>query len=388
MPLCRHLLLFLSLCIGSAAAFAQEKIDPLATSAKAIVLTAAQVKSLGIESRIVSNGAGFQQSGFPGTVLVPHDRMRLLSAPFAGMVESIYGAPGLPVKKGQWLIRLSAPDALALRRDRQQAVAADVLAQQSLKRDEILFAEGIIAESRLQATRAAATQARALLNERQDAVKVAGLVEVGGGIYELRAPMDGVILEMTAQVGQRVDAAALLGKVAKLDRLWVDIQVPASVAQQLQLGQKLGLAGGVSSGRIMAIGRAVDASQSVLLRGLIEEGSESLVPGQSVEVSVYDLSSSQPSSSAAVKLPASALVRHQGGDFVFVQQPDKRGEKSGAAQNGQQRFIAIAVSLLSQSGETVLIRESTPQSSSLLQQAVVVRGASGLKAIWAGVGRE
>lgn len=348
-------------------------------------LTQAQVKSLGIEVKQGAVSNNMRQGGFPGQVVLPHDQMRLLNSPFPALVENIYGAPGLPVKKGQWLLRLSVPMALELRRDREQAAAAYLLAQQSLKRDELLFAEGIIAESRLQATRAASVQAGALFSERQDALKTAGLVDLGGGLFELRASMDGVILEQRVQVGQRVEASELLGKVGRLNTLWIDFQVPANLAGQIKVGQKIEIPSRQAYGRLIAVGRAVDASQSVLLRARIEQGGERLAPGESLEVTMAGLADSVlgAGGSAGLRLPAPALVRHQGGHYVFLQ---------NSAKESQFEFRAYAVQLLGQSGEDVLVsfldKNINVGGQALATLPVVTRGTSGLKAIWSGVGRE
>jgi hypothetical protein len=75
--------------------------------------------------------------------------------------------PGLNVAKGQVLVRMSSPQALELQRDRIQADAQATLARQSPQsRDEQLFGEGLIAESRLQASRANAAQSAAQAAER------------------------------------------------------------------------------------------------------------------------------------------------------------------------------------------------------------------------------
>ncbi|MEY4591284.1 MAG: hypothetical protein RIR18_179 [Pseudomonadota bacterium] len=350
------------------------------SSISLIRLTSTQIKSLGIETRqgVTANSA--RQGGFPGQVVVPHEQMRLLSTPFPALVEQIYGAPGLAVKKGQWLFRLSVPQALELRRDREQAAAANLLAQQSLKRDELLFAEGIIAESRLQATRASAVQAGALFSERQDALKSAGLVELGNGLFELRASLDGVILEQRVQVGQRVDASELLGKIGRMNILWVDFQVPASTATYLKVGQAIEIPAKQLHGKLIAVGRAVDASQSVQLRARIELGREQLAPGQSVEVVLAE--NGQVSSAAGLsglRLPSAALVRHQGGHFVFLQ---------AASERTQTVFQPQSVELLGQNGDDVLVKALGKTAIPLDKANVVTRGTSGLKAIWIGVGRE
>jgi membrane fusion protein, heavy metal efflux system len=350
---------------------------PVLASGAAVVLTSVQLKSLGVQTQQMDGAKGTRQGGLPGTVVVPYDQLRLVSAPFAGLVEGIYGAPGIGVKKGQWLVRLSAPQAMELRRDRQQAMAQQQLAAQSLKRDELLFGEGIIPESRLQATRAAAVQADALLAERQDALRVAGLVEVARGIFELRSPLDGVILEQHIQVGQRVEASTLLAKVARLDSLWVDMQVPSGIAAMVKVGQAVEIPSAQVTGRLTAIGRAVDATQSVMLRARIDQGASRLAPGQSVEVVLAGMGQG-----AGVRLPSSAVIRHQGGQFVFVQI---------AGDSAKTSFQPVAVIVLGQSGDEVLVRglESSEVSASALgKQPIVVKGASAIKAILAGVGRE
>jgi membrane fusion protein, heavy metal efflux system len=346
-----------------------------------IRLSAAQIKSLGIDVHQGSVATSTRQGGFPGLVVLPHDQMRLLSAPLPALVEQIYGAPGLAVKKGQWLFRLSVPQALELRRDQEQAAAANVLAQQSLKRDEVLFAEGIIAESRVQATRMAAVQASSRLTERQETIKSSGLVDLGGGLFEVRATLDGFILEQRVQVGQRVEAVELLGKIGRLNVLWIDFHVPATVAGNVKVGQKIEIPIKQLQGKIVAVGRAVDASQSVLLRAKVDQGAEQLAPGQSVEVGLAGEQNPGENQGIrqGIRLPAAALVRHQGGHFVFVQ----------TANEGQQiQFQPQAVELVSQNGEEVLVKALGNPLVALDKATVVTRGTSGLKAIWTGVGRE
>ncbi len=351
---------------------------PAMASDAGISLSATQLKSLGIQTEQIDGTKGTRQGGLPGTVVVPHDQLRLISAPFAGLVESINGAPGVAIKKGQWLIRLSAPQAMELRRDRQQAIAQQQLASQNLKRDELLFREDIISESRLQATRATLVQADALLAEREDALRITGLVEVARGVFELRSPLDGVILEQHIQVGQRVEASTLLAKVGRLDSLWVDMQVPSGIAAMVKVGQAVEIPSAQVTGRLTAVGRAVDATQSVILRARIDQGASRLAPGQSVEVVIAGIGQG-----SAVRLSSSAVIRHQGGQFVFVQ---IAGDKSNGATKVM--FQPIAVTVLGQSGDEVLVRGAEGSPDVLSKQPIVVKGASAMKAIWTGVGRE
>jgi RND family efflux transporter MFP subunit len=336
---------------------------------QSLALTSAQMKALGLEVRLAGEAGGTRAGTLPARVLVPVDQARVVAAPVAGILEALNVAPGSSVKRGQVLARLASPQALELQRDAVQAGSQSALLQQSLKRDEQLFAEGLIAESRLQATRAAATQAAALAAERRQSLALAGgMGGKNGGALVLTAPIDGVVLEQGAQLGQRVEASTLLYRIARLFPLWLEIQAPVDLAAGLREGGAVKLAGSEVSGRLIAIGRAVDAtSQTVLLRAEVSKGAETLRPGQVVEVELAAVAGK------AVSVPAAALVRHGGETLLFVQ--------TGADAQGS-RFAPRPVRVLAQGGDSVRV-EGVEAS-----EKIAVKGISGLKAMLAGVGKE
>ncbi|NJD24279.1 MAG: efflux RND transporter periplasmic adaptor subunit [Betaproteobacteria bacterium] len=334
-----------------------------------LVLTPAQVQSLGIESATLGE-ANIPASGkLPARVLVPTGQLHLVAAPVAGLVETLAAAPGLPVRRGQVLASLSSPQALEFQRDSLQAASQSALLQQALKRDEQLFAEGLIAESRLQASRAAATQASLQARERGKALDLAGIPpgKLGAGI-NLLAPIDGVILEQGVQIGQRIEAATVIYRVAQLSPLWLEIQAPLALAGRLREGMAVRVAGTRAAGKLIAIGRAVDpASQTVLLRATVTDGAAALTPGQMVEAEI------EAGAGGEVTLPAAALARHDGRTIVFVQTP---GNAPGAG------FAARPVRVLGQGGDIVTV------DGVRAGEIVVVRGASSLKAMLTGIGRQ
>lgn len=340
----------------------------LAAAADSIALTAAQMKSLGVETARIEAGAAAGQGGLPARVTVPTDQMRVVAAPVPGMIEMLAVAPGASVRRGQVVARLQSPQALELQRDALQAGSQARLAEQNLRRDEQLFAEGLIAESRLQASRANALQAGALASERRQGLALAGVApgKVGGPLA-LVAPIDGVVLEQGADVGQRVEASTLIYRIARLSPLWLEIQAPLALVG-LSAGVPVRVVGSPARGRLIAVGRAVaPGSQSVLLRAAMESGAESLRPGQAVEVEIA------VPAAAGLRLPSAALARHAGQAVVFVHAgSDARGAS----------FHAQAVKLLGQAGDSVLVEGVKPGD------AVAVKGVSGLKAVWTGVGKE
>lgn len=336
--------------------------------AETMVLQTSQIRSLGIETATIAELGNAQGSRLPARVLVPNEQMRVVTAPVGGVVEMLAVAPGDSVKRGQVLANLASPQALELQRDVLQSGSQAQLLQQSLKRDETLFSEGLIPESRLQATRAAASQAATLATERKQGLALAGVTPGKlGGPLQLVAPIDGVVLEQGVQTGQRVDGAALIYRIARLSPLWLEIQAPVDVAATLKPGATLRIADTDIDARLLAVGRAIDpASQTVLLRAEVHKGAENLRPGQVVEVALNTVGEAQ-----RITVPATALVRNANQTFVFV-------VRKADAQ--ALRIEPQAVRVLGQGGNSAQIDGLEAHSR------IVIKGASALKAIMSGVG--
>lgn len=334
-----------------------------------MMLQSTQIAAMGITTRVVGESRDLRTGSLPAKVVVPNEQMRVVAAPVGGMIDMLAVAPGSIVKRGQLVARLASPQALELQRDALQAASQSALLQRNLKRDEQLFAEGLIAESRLQASRAAAAQAGTQASERQQGLTLAGIAPGKlGGTLALTSPIDGVVLEQDAQLGQRVEASALIYRIAKLSPLWLEIQAPQAMAAGLREGMNIKLANSDISGKLIAVGRAVDpGSQSILLRASVSKGAEALIPGQVVEVELPG------AASAGQQLPAAAVIRHAGQSFVFVRT---------ATDDKGSRFEVRPIHVLSQGGDGALVEGVKPG------EQIAVKGVSGLKALFTGVGKE
>jgi RND family efflux transporter MFP subunit len=354
--------LVISLSLLSSMAVSPAKAEP-------INVRTAQMASLGIQTAVINPAQTTRAAAYPAQVRVPNAQMRLVSAPFAGMISVLAVAPGERVRRDQVVAELASPSALELQREALQASNQTALLQKALKRDEQLFAEGLIPESRFQATQAASAQANALSNERRQSLALAGITPgKTGGTVALRSPIDGVVMEQGVQLGQRVEPSAMIVSLAKLSPLWLEIQAPLPVAASLREGTTVKLVDSDINGKLIAIGRAVDAgSQTVLLRAEVVAGAQRLTPGQVVEVEIAD------NSQIGVQLPATALVRHEGKTYVFVQ---TAGDDKGAT------FESRPVRIVSQGGDSVTA------DSVKAGEKVAIKGVSGLKAMLAGVGKE
>lgn len=366
-----RLLLIPLLLIASAASAAEP-----ATKTPTFPITAQQAKALGIETQaLAATGAGLA-GGLPAQVLVPNEQLRVVAAPLAGLVTQLEVAPGQAVKKGQLLARLASPALLGVERDYLQAAQQAQLAAQAAKRDEQLFSEGIIAESRHQTTRSNYQQAAVALAARREELLLAGVSGAGLSALQknrglpsellINAPIDGIILEQSAQPGQRVEAAAPLFKIGKLSPLWIEIQTPAALAAQLRTGLPVRIASAGASGKIISIGRQISAgNQTVIVRARLDSDIDKLSPGQMVEAAI-----DVPADDKTFRVAQSAVIRVDSKSFVFVAETDG--------------FRPLPVTVSGHAGEQVLLQSPELKPDTL----IAVRGLASLKSAWLGAKAE
>lgn len=345
---------------------------------QAVTLKPAQLQALGIETLTMgASRASLPLPRLPARVQIPNDQLRIVVAPTGGVITQLQGVPGDRVRRGQVMAMLASTQALELQRDVRLSVSQSALLEQNLRRDEQLYAEGLIPESRLQATRAASAQARAQAQERRSGLALAGMTMEGSSVV-LRAPLDGVVLEQGAQVGQHVEATTAIYKVARLAPLWLEIQVPVALSTSLRPGLSVQLAGFSAQtlkAHLLSIGRQVDAgSQTVIVRAVVTQGADQLMSGQIVEVNL-DMPGQADKSAVASRLPLprQALIRHEGASYVFVRQ---------VATTEMTQFVARAVKVEQQGQDGVQV------SGLQAGEQVAVKGVSALKALLTGVGKE
>lgn len=341
---------------------------------KLVTMSAEQRGSLGIVTAPLSADAGAVAVGLPGTVTVPPDRERVVAAPAAGMIARVLVALGDHVKAGQPVATLRSAELAAAQRDTAEAAVQARLAEESAQRDEALFKEGIVAESRVQATRAALIQARAHLAERRASLRLMGFsageiaaAEKGESLTDsvsLVAPIAGTVLEVQATTGGRVEAATPLVRIANLDTLWLEIHAAVGTAALVRPGQKVAVPGTRATGSVLVVGSNVSAAQSVVIRAEVTNPAGELRVNQQVTARIEGQEDSQQ-----WRVPNRAIVHQDGRDWVFVEMPEG--------------FAPTAVEVLSRSGQSAAV-----QASFNGRERVVVQGVAAVKAAWQGMGGE
>ncbi len=291
-----------------------------------IILDAAQIHALGIVSARLPDKRQGELAGMPAQVVVPGNQLHIISTPLPATVEQTTVGVGDKVRKGQLLARLQSPALADAQRSLLEASTQAKLAHGNLARDEKLWKDGIISESRYRASQSQSIAADAALAERKQMLRLSGMPESAvaqlqsganlSSVLAVTSPIDGVVLEKSVSAGQRLDAAFPMFKVAKLNPLELEIQAPLDSIRGLKVGAEVTVPAYNARGKLIAIGGSLGGgNQAVLLRALVREGVENLRPGQFVEASIAATASAAPQ----WEVPNGAVARLGGKAMVFVQ---------------------------------------------------------------------
>jgi len=341
-----------------------------------ITLSDNQRQSYGITVTPLQPALEVSGAGYPARVVVPNSQLQVVSALQNGLLESLTVAEGDRVEKGQVLARLQSPGLLSLQRDLLQTLTQLNLARTTMERDRQLLDEGIIPERRFQESR---SNWQALLTRKQQqeaALQISGMSATDieqlirtrklSSTLDIVAPRDGVVLEQTVILGQKVETADPLFQIGELSPLWLEIHVPVEVVTDIRIGDRILVPLLDIAGEIITIGRKVhEADQGTLLRAVVRDNIDQLRPGQFVQVRI-----TRPSDKSHNYLvPRKAIVRVDRKTVLFI-------ESDGG-------FQAIRVDVIGNRDDNLII--ATEES---LSGHVVTSGAVTLKAILTGAGGE
>jgi len=330
-----------------------------AFAADVLPLTAAQKKNLGIATVAAAAQTASPALSYPARVTLPPASVRVAAAAGDALVTQLHVRAGDTVKRGAPLVTLSMPGLAEAQNALTQARLKSRLAAGNAARDEKLFSEGLIAESRLRATQSETQSARASLAAAQAALAMLGTGRVSGSAITLTAPIAGVVTESVAEPGQRVDAGMALVKVADLSKLALEIPLSTAQARQVVVGQSVAVTDSLARGRITALLPQLNASQSVLARASLVDPQGLLRPGQSVQAAIVGTQSAQ-----SLAVPAAALVWKANLPYVFVETA--------------QGFTPTRVQLIRQNASQAEVMGLGAGSR------VAVKGVAALKAQWLG----
>lgn len=235
-------------------------------------------------------------------------------------VEEVTVDRGSHVRRGQVLVRLSAPEIAA---QQAQAAATARAASAKLASDQATYQRlaaaaktpGIVAENDVNVARlvAAASSAQA----QSAAAAVRGARDMAGYLT-IRAPFDGVITARNLHPGAIASPSGLpILQLAKAEKLRLTVAVPANDIQGAAVGQEISFTTPNAPGKqftatIARMAQAVDARTRTMMVEADVPGSGELTAGGFVSVN-WPIARSYPT----LRVPPSAIANDQQRQFVI-----------------------------------------------------------------------
>lgn len=334
----------------------------------------AQQRALGIQTAPLKR-VDHVKASLPALVVAPPGAERVITLPVAGIVTQVLVRPFQAVRAGDPLMRLASLELGQLQLQVIQAASRATIASQTAQRERQLFEEGIITERRAQEAIAASTDASASLLQAKAALRLSGMSNaalerlITSGQPEdaitLTAPAAGIVSEMDAKAGERVEASTPLMHLVKNGALDLEIQIPVTDAQRFGPGTVVQITGRGVVARITTASPTVASSnQMVTLRATVTSGGPALRHGELVQAEVATNSTQD-----GLTVPLAAVAYDGRQPYVFV-----RTTKG---------FAARPVEIIANAGQSLLVRGPLQVGDS-----IAVTGIAALKGAWLAPGTE
>lgn len=265
----------------------------------------------------------------------------VLEAKIMGRIANMTATPGQPVRKGDVLARLEAPEVQA-RLDQTQAQLSQ--AESDWRRTTGLFEQKVLTsaerdgvEARLRMARAAHAEAQAMT-----------------AYLEVRSPFDGVLVRKLANTGDLAAPGKPLLSVDDTGILQFEADVPEALASKVVVGTALTVSIGAPTQSFPATVSELEpsadtASRTFRIKLDLPKGAP-LIPGQFGRVQVTT------GEDSVLAVPASALVQRGQLEIVFVAREQKAHMR--LVKTGRQLGSNIELLAGVDAGEEVVIQNA------------------------------
>ena len=340
-----------------------------------INLSKEQLFNLGIKVGALKSVKSIPLLTAAAKVSIPANQEHIISASQAGLVNELRKTVGDKVKKGELISRMNSPKLVVLQNEYLRSINERNLVQATYQRDRRLSEGGIIPDKRLQESHSRLSTASIEENTAIQLLDIAGMskkrikkLRQSGKLdshLNIYSPISGVILEKMVSVGERLDMLEPLYRVANLDKLLLEIDIPQEKINRIQVGDNVSIENSKANARVTLLTESVNVeNQTILVRAMVEGNKSNLRVGQSIKVQIE-----HNSSRGAFEVPNVAIAKNEGLAYIFIR-----------TETG---FLIRPIDVLAKKGEQSIITGNLTGS-----EQIALRGAVALKANWLGLGSE
>ncbi|GHA79435.1 efflux RND transporter periplasmic adaptor subunit [Pontibacter akesuensis] len=274
-----------------------------------LMLSESQIALGNIKTMQVAYGDVNSNTILTGKLVLDETQTDVVSSRVAGRIERLYiKETGQPVQKGQPLYEMYSEELLTL----QQEYLLALRQNQELGKENPRFASFL----------ASAKQKLLLygLNEAQ----IRRLASSGNldARVTFVAPSSGVVTEVAAAEGQYIAEGAVLYRLGKLGKIWVEAELYAQELANVQAGDEVlvsvqGFPEGAVPAKVTFISPEYrQGSQVAILRAELPNRESQYLPGMQANVTLPG------KNGTSLVIPTDAVIRDENGSHVWVQTDD------------------------------------------------------------------
>jgi RND family efflux transporter MFP subunit len=259
-----------------------------------------------------------------GIVAASASNLTTINLPYVARIVQMRVQSGQTVSRGAPLFVVQADPAAILAAT--QAKSAVTLAQGELARTQSLLDKGLATQSQL-------ASARKAFDDARQALAAQNVTGVAGGNKIVTAPIDGVVMQLSAAQGDQVQAGApilqLAGGNGRDARANVMLSVEPSEAAAIYQGDAVTLRGLSTSlarttvqGRVILVGAAVNQqSQLVDIGANVPLAQTPFIPGTRVSAEIATRTGTH------WIVPRAAVLKDDKGAYVFQITPQNKARR-------------------------------------------------------------
>jgi cobalt-zinc-cadmium efflux system membrane fusion protein len=268
-----------------------------------------------------------------GYVVAPANGLAQISAPLAGIVQTINCSNGEYVKKGQTLCLLSGNELMLIQQDFAETSAKLKRSKSDYDRSKALFDEKIGAERDFIATETEYNVMKSkylALKLRLELLKLnVSKIEAGEfyAAYTVVSPISGYVTSLNMVLGQYTEQAKSLMEIVDVDQLQLQLSVFETDVNKLEPGQTVrfhtvGEPESVNDATILSVGKTINPESRTIqcIAKIINESGKRYINRSYMEAAIM------VGDKVTTALPSGAVIKSGKDHFVFIveKQDDQR----------------------------------------------------------------
>ncbi len=299
-----------------------------------------------------------------GRVEADESRQARVSSPVTGRVTDLTVLEGQVVKRGQLIAIIHSTELSAAQSTYLKVLTQLDLSRRAVDRAKHLLEAGVIGEAELQRREGELAQAQAEYSANRDQLRVLGMSDdavrdletsrVVNAVSQVRASIDGTVMDRPVTQGQMVQAAETICVVADLSSVWLVADVPEQTAGTLSAGKTVeaevaAFPGETVRGQLTFVSAIVNPeTRTVRARTNLQNLSGRYKPAMLATLTLQDLAETQN------VIPATAVVREGNEEFLFVRRAEDTFTLRKVSLGGEYGDVRVLLEGLNEGEQIVL----------------------------------